>query len=151
MLERLKSATSLRHWILQAKVECLVVFNEGLSPQNSPPDPKYLFDWSLPLHCPELMADLKIPDYFADNIFLRTPESSLYHNSWPSLFIAPAGITSELHVDAFASNFWMALFEGKKRYSENLAAISITLSTGWVPKMVSRWIPIQLTVLSDHL
>ena len=52
--------------------------------------------------------------YFT-SILLRTPESSLYHSSWPSLFIAPAGITSELHVDAFASNFWMALFEGKKR------------------------------------
>lgn len=62
------------------------------------------------------MADLKIPEYFADNVFLRTPSSSLYHDSWPSLFVAPAGITSELHVDAFCSNFWMALFEGKKRY-----------------------------------
>ena len=61
------------------------------------------------------MTDLKIPQYFAENVFLRTPEESLYHKSWPSLFIAPAGITSELHVDAFSSNFWMALFEGKKR------------------------------------
>lgn len=61
------------------------------------------------------MAELTIPDYFADNYLLKTPKGSLYHDSWPSLFIAPAGITSELHVDAFSSNFWMALFEGKKR------------------------------------
>jgi hypothetical protein len=61
------------------------------------------------------MVDLKIPDYFAENVFLRIPECSLYSKSWPSLFISPAGITSELHVDAFASNFWMALFQGQKR------------------------------------
>ena len=76
---------------------------------------EYLFDWSLPLNCPELMKGLRIPEYFTDNILQRTPESTLYRDSWPSLFIAPAGITSELHVDAFGSNFWMALFEGRKR------------------------------------
>lgn len=26
---------------------------------------EYLFDWSLPLHCPELAQDLTIPKYFA--------------------------------------------------------------------------------------
>ena len=84
-------------------------------------DSMYLFDWSLPLNCPELMAGLKIPDYFADNVLSRTPEGSLYHDSWPSLFVAPAGITSELHVDAFCSNFWMALFEGKKRQARSMS------------------------------
>ncbi len=78
-------------------------------------DLTYLFDWSLPLHCPELMAELSIPDYFENNLLQQTPDGSLYRKSWPSLFIAPAGITSGLHVDAFSSNFWMALFQGKKR------------------------------------
>ena len=78
--------------------------------------PTYLFDWSLPLHCPELMAELSIPDYFKSNLLQQTPDGSLYRKSWPSLFIAPAGIASGLHVDAFSSNFWMALFQGKKRY-----------------------------------
>ena len=76
---------------------------------------KYLFDWSLPLNCPELVKELQIPKYFASDFLQRTPPGSLYRDSWPSLFIAPAGITSELHVDAFGSNFWMALFEGRKR------------------------------------
>ena len=77
---------------------------------------KYLFDWSLPLHCPELAKQLVIPKYFAADFLQRTrSRDSLYRNSWPSIFIAPAGISSELHVDAFGSNFWMALFEGKKR------------------------------------
>ena len=76
---------------------------------------KYLFDWSLPLNCPELVKELQIPKYFASDFLQRTPPGSLYRDSWPSLFIAPAGITSELHIDAFGSNFWMALFEGRKR------------------------------------
>lgn len=80
-------------------------------------DMKYLFDYSLPLHCPDLMKELKLlPIYFADNLLQRTPPGTLYHDSWPSLFIAPKGLCSELHVDAFGSNFWMALFEGRKRW-----------------------------------
>ena len=78
-------------------------------------DMKYLFDWSLPLHCPDLMKELQLPIYFADNLLQQTPPGTLYHDSWPSLFIAPKGLCSELHVDAFGSNFWMALFEGRKR------------------------------------
>lgn len=76
---------------------------------------KYLFDWSIPLNCPELAKQLTIPRYFAGDFLQRTPPGSLYRDSWPSLFISPAGITSELHVDAFGSNFWMVLFQGKKR------------------------------------
>ncbi|KAJ8318649.1 hypothetical protein KUTeg_003740 [Tegillarca granosa] len=76
----------------------------------------YLFDWSLPVHCPALAQELTIPKYFANDFLQRTAPGTLYKDSWPSLFIAPAGLTSELHVDAFGSNFWMALFEGKKRW-----------------------------------
>lgn len=63
------------------------------------------------------MQDLIIPDYVADDFLRRTPPGSLYHDSWPSLFVAPSGVASELHIDAFSSNFWMALFEGRKRYT----------------------------------
>ena len=76
---------------------------------------RYLFDWSLPLHCPELAKQLTIPRYYAGDYLQRTPPGSLYRDSWPSLFLSPAGVTSELHVDAFGSNFWMALFQGRKR------------------------------------
>ncbi|KAL3877711.1 hypothetical protein ACJMK2_035376 [Sinanodonta woodiana] len=76
----------------------------------------YLFDWSLPLNCPQLAEEITIPKYFAGDFLQRTSAGSLYKDSWPSLFIAPAGLTSELHVDAFASNFWMALFQGRKRW-----------------------------------
>nr|XP_022313990.1 F-box protein At1g78280-like [Crassostrea virginica] len=76
----------------------------------------YLFDWSLPLHCPKLVEKLRIPRYFAGDFLQRTGEGSLYRDSWPSLFVAPAGLCSELHVDAFGSNFWMAVFKGSKRW-----------------------------------
>ncbi|KAL8576600.1 hypothetical protein ACOMHN_025075 [Nucella lapillus] len=76
----------------------------------------YLFDWSLPLHCPALAGEITIPRYFAGDFLQRSSSGSLYQDSWPSLFIAPAGVHSGLHVDAFASNFWMALFQGRKRW-----------------------------------
>ncbi|XP_005105774.1 uncharacterized protein LOC101859122 isoform X2 [Aplysia californica] len=77
----------------------------------------YLFDWSLPLHCPELSSTLTVPSYFADNYLCQTSQGSLYRDSWPSLFVAPAGAVSQLHIDAFASSFWMALMEGEKRWT----------------------------------
>ena len=52
---------------------------------------------------------------FIGDFLQRTSPKSYYRDSWPSLFVAPAGLTSELHVDSFGSNFWMALLEGKKR------------------------------------
>jgi len=75
----------------------------------------YLFDWSIPTHAPELAKELVIPKYFAGDFLQRTSPGSLYQDIWPSLFIAPAGLHSGLHVDAFGSNFWMALFQGRKR------------------------------------
>ena len=49
---------------------------------------------------------------------IDTDSQSQRRNSWPSLFLAPsAAVGSALHVDAFASHFWMFLFEGKKRWT----------------------------------
>lgn len=78
---------------------------------------RYLFDWSLPLFCPHLLKGLKVPDYFQQDYLKLTSEDALYRNSWPSLFVSPSGNVSELHVDAFGSHFWMALFEGRKRWT----------------------------------
>ena len=100
---------------------------------------RYLFDWSLPANCPELAKELKIPNYFVNDFLQRTDSESLYRDSWPSLFVAPAGVTSELHVDAFGSNFWMALFEGRKRYNDygdawyNMALSKLKLSSAAYP------------------
>jgi hypothetical protein len=92
-------------------------FVDSICQDTSSTELRYLFDWSLPLHCPELAKQLTIPRYFGGDFLQRTPPGSLYRDSWPSLFLSPAGITSELHVDAFGSNFWMALFQGRKRWT----------------------------------
>jgi hypothetical protein len=38
-------------------------------------------------------------------------------DSWPSLFVGPSGSCSGLHIDAFGSNFWMALLQGHKKWT----------------------------------
>ena len=40
----------------------------------------------------------------------------MYRDAWPSLFVGPRGTRSGLHIDAFGSNFWMAVLEGTKRW-----------------------------------
>ena len=77
----------------------------------------YLFDWSLPLFCPELNKEFVIPEYVKHDYLKRTSDGALYRNSWPSLFVTGAGNVSELHVDAFGSNFWMYLFSGRKKWT----------------------------------
>jgi len=78
---------------------------------------EYLFDWSLPLHCPALDQNFTTPHLVQQDFLKQTSESALYHNSWPSLFIARRGTNSGLHVDAFGSHFWMFLISGKKKWT----------------------------------
>ena len=105
-----------------AKLEsaCSMKISNFIDSLGSQEEPLYLFDWSIPTHAPELAKELVIPKYFAGDFLQRTAPDSLYKDSWPSLFIAPQGLHSDLHVDAFGSNFWMALFQGRKRYKINL-------------------------------
>jgi len=79
----------------------------------------YLFDWSLPLNAPALAAEFTVPAYFGrDNLLTRTACGALYRDSWPSLFVGPAGTSSGLHIDAFGSHFWMYLASGgRKRWT----------------------------------
>jgi histone arginine demethylase JMJD6 len=78
---------------------------------------KYVFDWSLPQSCPELASEVIIPKYFSGDYLQGAAPGSLYRDSWPSLFVAPRGLVSDLHVDTFGSNFWMALFSGRKQWT----------------------------------
>ena len=116
---------------------------------------RYLFDWSLPLHCPELANEMNIPKYFAGDLLQRTPPGSLYRDTWPSLFIAPAGICSQLHVDAFGSNFWMALFQGRKRHTYNSKIYNIIFFyfCRWLffpPKDLPFLYPIHSPLVTDN-
>ncbi len=76
-----------------------------------------MFDLSLPLHCPTLAAEFCVPRFFAHNFLQRTPPGTQYRDAWPSLFVCGAGLVSELHVDTFGSNFYMALVAGHKRWT----------------------------------
>ena len=99
---------------LESAGSCTVA--EFISSLSNEGESRYLFDWSLPLYAPELVNELTIPKYFANDFLQRVAGSdNLYHDSWPSLFIAPKGVFSDMHIDSFGSNFWMALFQGKKR------------------------------------
>lgn len=77
----------------------------------------YLFDWSLPINCPELLEGVRVPRYFGNDLLQAcAPAGSLYRETWPSLFLGPAGSSCGLHVDTFGSHFWTALLEGRKRW-----------------------------------
>ncbi|GAB5369840.1 hypothetical protein AAMO2058_001440900 [Amorphochlora amoebiformis] len=76
----------------------------------------YCHDWSIPLHAPHLMENFRIPKYFAGDYLQHMPQGSKYADTWPSLFVGGTGTYSEVHVDAFRSNFWMGLMEGRKRW-----------------------------------
>jgi hypothetical protein len=78
---------------------------------------EYLFDWSLPQYAPELLERFHMPRWFTRDLLQTLTPGTRYRDVWPSLFIAPQGLHSDLHVDAFGSHFWMALFEGTKRWT----------------------------------
>ena len=78
---------------------------------------RYLFDWSMPQHCPELLDELTVPRYFASDLLQRAPPGSLLREAWPSLFVGGVGSSCSLHVDAYATHFWMLVCEGRKKWT----------------------------------
>ena len=80
----------------------------------------YLHDWSLNRYCPDVFGqppydEFVVPKYFAGDYFQRIPWSG-YDHTWPSLFIGAANTSSALHVDSGATNFWMYLMTGRKKW-----------------------------------
>lgn len=131
-----------------AKLEyaCSMKISDFMDSLGSLQEPLYLFDWSIPTHAPELAKELVIPKYFAGDFLQRTAPGSLYRDSWPSLFIAPQGLHSDLHVDSFGSNFWMALFQGRKRYIKQCREANMVLENIHTPqsKHIPQDLPIRL-------
>ena len=91
--------------------------------QNGTFNSSVVFDWGLPRGCPLLMDEFVVPKYFANDYLQRGFrhagfERIQYQDTWPSLFIAKGGnTTTYLHVDSFASHFYMALLSGRKRWT----------------------------------
>jgi hypothetical protein len=78
------------------------------------PPARYLHDWSLPQFAPDLMPDVVPLPHFAGDLIRRCADGTMLSNSWPSLFVGPAGTQSSLHVDSGATHFWMAVTHGTK-------------------------------------
>lgn len=80
----------------------------------------YLHDWTLPRHCPGAFGPppfrhFTVPKYFAGDYFQRAPFAGRQH-SWPSLFIGSSDTESRMHIDSGATNFWLYLLSGQKKW-----------------------------------
>ncbi|EDQ88396.1 uncharacterized protein MONBRDRAFT_9266 [Monosiga brevicollis MX1] len=76
----------------------------------------YLFDWSLPVHCPDLAARLQMPKWVDNDYLTQQPAGQRYQAAWPSLFIGPKHVSSAWHVDVFGTHFYMAMMSGEKEW-----------------------------------
>jgi len=80
---------------------------------------KYLFDWSIPTNCPDLLektVNFTLPSYIAGDLFQVLPGASYAADSWPSLLVGEKGSGSGLHIDSHATHFWMYLVQGRKQW-----------------------------------
>lgn len=61
--------------------------------------PGYLFDWSLPIHCPRLMEKIRIPRYFAGKTTMSVKKKLLllFHKILLKIFFAKV-IVIQIHV-----------------------------------------------------
>ncbi len=69
-------------------------------------------EWCLPVQCPELAADVRIPRYFANDWLARLAPQLGVH--YPRILIGYANTGSALHYDVFNTASWMAMIHGKK-------------------------------------
>jgi hypothetical protein len=82
---------------------------------SAPPSELYIFDWSLPRACKELLKGLVIPKYFANDYLQRIPRNG-YTSAWPSLFVGRKGTGAAVHIDSGGTNFWMVAVSGRKHW-----------------------------------
>ena len=84
---------------------------------NGTAEGKYLYDNSIPLKTPSLLAAIRVPRYVAHDYLQRTLHLHAFSKSWPSLFVAAPGTQSSLHVDQWQGHFFMAMLRGTKRWT----------------------------------
>ena len=58
-----------------SKVTTVREFISGIHDNSQECNNMYLFDWSLPLHCPKLAEEITIPKYFAGIHFWKVLDS----------------------------------------------------------------------------
>jgi len=108
-------------------------------------DPSYtgaLFDAAIPVVCPRLLFDLRVPHYFAagdlihridwKSLAAASPAAPMYADKWPSLFVSTGSTRTYLHVDTAATHFWSQQIRGRKRWTifprGDAAKLGLTLS-----------------------
>lgn len=98
---------------LQAHIE---PYDRLDAPRNSP----QLFDYSIWQHCAEsLGSQVSMPSkWFPVDLYTYAAAQiqPVTGSAGPTLFVAPRGSGSSLHVDTLQTNFWMALCSGRKRW-----------------------------------
>mmetsp|Transcript_52484 Transcript_52484/g.125420 ORF Transcript_52484/g.125420 Transcript_52484/m.125420 type:complete len:619 (+) Transcript_52484:89-1945(+) len=77
----------------------------------------YLADVSIPNYFPWLLQHIKVPTVFLHCFSHRTRQKNFAANNTPSLFIGAKGTLTHLHIDQLATNFWMFLAEGRKKWT----------------------------------
>ena len=77
----------------------------------------YLADAPIARLCPWLLKEVKCPAYFLHCFTHRTRRQLPLIYETPALFIGAAGTRSSLHIDQMASNFWMFVTHGTKRWT----------------------------------
>lgn len=73
----------------------------------------YLTSWCFRRHCPELLEDFEVPEYFRDDWLELLPE----RNDMLWLFLGPPGVGMGLHVDLGHTAAWNAQVTGRKRWA----------------------------------
>ena len=72
-------------------------------------------EWLFSQTHPELMEQIKIPEYLGNNDWLQKIPAQLKPN-YPRILIGYEGTGSRLHSDSYNTSNWMALVRGKKRW-----------------------------------
>jgi len=75
----------------------------------------YLFDYGIPAHCPSASKAIIMPEYLANDAVKYFKEMPIA-TQWPSLLVGPAGSGTALHVDSYATHFYMRMISGRKRW-----------------------------------
>lgn len=74
-------------------------------------NPYYLLDWFLEKHCPEVINDFHLPNFFCS--WLNKLPNRL-RPKFLSFYIGPKQSASPLHVDILSTSAWNTVYVGKK-------------------------------------
>ncbi|CAJ1376981.1 unnamed protein product [Effrenium voratum] len=91
-------------------------FKDGAAPRESP----QLFDFSIWQHCADTLGrQVSMPSqWFPVDLYTYAGAriQPVSGSAGPTLFLAPKGSGSSLHVDTLQTHFWMAMCHGRKRW-----------------------------------